>query len=128
MKRFFAKINKDGFSKYWHVIFGRILLLPILLIAITGAFLSLGTLRLIDNATKSAKVDFDAIKSTPSKLSKDFEFFKSTKLADVQSVEFPFSEDVEDYFIIKTNEKEVAINQVTGDKLAESSFPMAAIF
>ncbi|MGY3054919.1 cobalamin biosynthesis protein CbiG [Pedobacter sp. UYEF25] len=102
--------------------------MPILLIAITGAFLSLGTLRLIDNATKSAKVDFDAIKSTPSKLSKDFEFFKSTKLADVQSVEFPFSEDVEDYFIIKTNEKEVAINQVTGDKLAESSFPMAAIF
>ncbi len=102
-KRFFAKIARDNFAQYYHVVLGRLSLIPIILIALTGTYLSLTKFEIIGGKKSIAKIDYDAIKSQPVKKTADFAIFRQTRFADVQSIEFPFSEDVEDYYTIKLN-------------------------
>jgi sulfite reductase (NADPH) flavoprotein alpha-component len=128
IKRFFAKVVKENFFQYYHVTLGRLLLLPILIITISGTYLSLVRFKIIpEDKIAVAKIDFDAIQSSPERKLSDFRFFNETKLADVQSIEFPFSEDVEDYFTFKLKDREVIINQLTGDVLAETPYPFTAV-
>lgn len=127
IRRFFAKIQKDGFSQYYHVILGRILLIPILIIAISGTYLSLNTLGILKTVKTSVDVNPDKIKANPVKKLKDFEVFKNISLAEVQSVEFPFSDDVEDYFILTLKDREIAVNQLTGELLAENKYPFTLL-
>jgi sulfite reductase (NADPH) flavoprotein alpha-component len=102
-------------------------LLPILLIALTGAYLSLVRFEVFPAAKINLEVDFDKIKDTPQKKLEDFPIFKNTSLADVKSIEFPFSEDPEDYFTIKLKDREIAVNQITGEILAEQAYPFTQI-
>src|SRR5690606_2259479 len=39
LRNFFARINKDFFSQYFHVVTGRIFLIPVLILALTGTYL-----------------------------------------------------------------------------------------
>ncbi|WP_439556770.1 PepSY domain-containing protein, partial [Dyadobacter sp.] len=127
LKRFLTRIVRDNFAQYYHVTLGRLSLIPILIIAFTGTYLSLTRFELIDTKQVSMQVDFDAIKSEPERNSAEFEIFKTTKLADVQSVEFPFSEDPEDYYTLKLTEREVTVNQITGEILGEVKYPASVI-
>jgi len=128
IKRFFAKVVRENFFQYYHVTLGRLLLIPILIITISGTYLSLVRFKIIpEQKIVAPKIDFDSIQSDPVKKSSEFKFFKETKLADVQTIEFPFSEDVEDYFTFKLKDKEVTVNQITGDILTEIPYPFTAL-
>jgi sulfite reductase (NADPH) flavoprotein alpha-component len=127
VKRFFTRIARDNFAQYYHVILGRLSLIPIFLIALTGTYLSLARFNFFNTTKVSPKIDFNAIKSEPIKNPADFEVFTSVKLSDVESVEFPFSEDAEDYYTLKLKEREVTVNQVTGDVLSEVKYPSAIL-
>ncbi|SER65382.1 PepSY domain-containing protein [Pedobacter rhizosphaerae] len=127
LRRLFAKIHKDDFSQYYHVVLGRILLIPILIIAISGTYLSLNTLGVLKTAKKGVEVNIDEIKSGPQKKIKDFEVFQQISLSDVEKIEFPFSTDIEDYYILTLKDREIAVNQVTGVLLAESKYPFALL-
>ncbi|WP_031526416.1 PepSY domain-containing protein [Dyadobacter crusticola] len=127
LKRFFTRIVRDNFAQYYHVVLGRLSLVPILIIAATGTYLSLARFELIDTKQASMEVDFDAIKSGPERNPADFEIFKTTQLADVQSVEFPFSEDAEDYYTLKLTDREVTVNQITGEVLGEVKYSASVI-
>ncbi|PJJ83530.1 PepSY domain-containing protein [Mucilaginibacter auburnensis] len=128
IKRFFTKIARDNFAQYYHVVLGRLSLIPIFIIALSGTYLSLARFNLIDSTKASTKVDFDAIRTGPAKNAADFAVFKQTKLSAVESIEFPFSEDVEDYYTITLKTGELAINQVTGNVLSEVKYPKAVMF
>jgi sulfite reductase (NADPH) flavoprotein alpha-component len=123
VKHFFKKIAKDNFAQFYHVVLGRWSLIPIFIIALSGTYLSLARFGLIEATKASPKIDYDAIRSAPEKNATDFDVFKTIKLADVESIEFPFSEDVEDYYTLKLKTREVAVNQITGDVLAEVKYP-----
>ncbi len=123
LKRFFTKVVKENFSQYYHVTLGRLMLIPLLIITISGTYLSLVRFKIIPDYKVNAKVDFDSIKSSPEKKTTNFEIFKNTSLADVNSIEFPFSDDVEDYFTLKLKDREVTVNQLTGDILTEAIYP-----
>nr|WP_294794833.1 PepSY domain-containing protein [uncultured Mucilaginibacter sp.] len=127
VKRFFTKIARDNFAQFYHVVLGRWSLIPIFIIALSGTYLSLARFGLIDINKATTDVDFDNIKSTPERNPADFGIFKQTKLADVESVEFPFSEDVEDYYTIKLKTGEIAVNQVRGDLLSEVKYPSSVM-
>lgn len=127
VRRFFTRIVRDNFAQYYHVVLGRLSLIPIFLLALTGTYLSLARFGLIDTQQTSADVDFDKIRTGPAKDATDFNIFKETQLADVRSVEFPFSEDPEDYYTIKLKDRELTVNQVTGDILTEAKYPSATI-
>jgi sulfite reductase (NADPH) flavoprotein alpha-component len=128
IKRFFTTIVRDSFAQYYHVVLGRLSLIPIFIIAITGTYLSLSRFGLVDTNKKPAKIDFDAIKSAPIKDPSAFAVFKSIKLAEVESVEFPFSEDPEDYYTLKLRDREITVNQITGDILSTVNYPTAVMF
>jgi sulfite reductase (NADPH) flavoprotein alpha-component len=125
IKRFFNKIVKENFSQYYHVVLGRWSLIPILIIAMSGTYLSLGRFGLFNIKKDSLQVDFDAISASPLKKDIDFEVFKRTRLSEVEEIEFPFSEDVEDYYTLKLKGGTLAINQITGDILAETKYSTA---
>lgn len=125
LKRFFSRIARDSFAQYYHVVLSRWSFIPIFIIALSGTYLSLARFELINISKESPKVDFDAIRSEPLKKEADFEVFKRIRLADVESIEFPFSEDVEDYYTLKLKKSELAVNQLTGEVLGETKYPVA---
>jgi len=127
IRNFFKGIPKDSFAQYYHVVLSRWSLLPILLIALTGAYLSLVRFEVFPAAKINLEVDFDKIKDTPQKKLEDFPIFRNTSLAEIKSIEFPFSEDPEDYFTIKLKDREIAVNQITGEILAEQAYPFTQI-
>lgn len=116
-KRFFGKITKEGFAQFYHIVFGRLALIPILLISLTGTFLTLERFNLlgqepVKHTTAQAEVNADK------KPLSDFPIFKSTRLAQVKAIEFPFSDDPEEYFLLKLRDREVRISQ-SGSILSE---------
>lgn len=125
VKRFFTRVARDSFAQYYHVVLSRWSLVPIFILAISGTYLSLARFELINTSKEPAKIDFDSIRSSPVKHASDFDIFKRTHLADVESVEFPFSDDVEDYYTLKLKKGEIAVNQVTGEVLGETRYPVA---
>ncbi|WP_026631021.1 PepSY domain-containing protein [Dyadobacter alkalitolerans] len=127
LKRFFSRIVKDNFAQYYHVVLGRLSLIPIFIIALSGTYLSLARFGLIESPVVSAEVDFDAIKSGPVRDPADFEVFKKINLSEVQTVEFPFSEDPEDYYTLKLTDREITVNQINGDILSEVRYPTATL-
>ena len=127
LKRFFTKIAKENFAQYYHVVLGRLSLIPILIIAITGTYLALVKLEMIPEQKISHHIDFDAIKSEPKKKLAEFPIFKNTRLSEVQAIEFPFSDDPEDYYTLKLNDRELTVNQFTGDILSEVHYPTTTL-
>lgn len=125
LKRFFTRIARDNFAQFYHVVLGRWSLIPIFIIALSGTYLSLARFGLIDINKASVKVELDAVRSGPKKTEAAFTVFQQTKLSDVESIEFPFSDDVEDYYILKLKTREIAVNQVTGDILSEVKYSKA---
>jgi len=127
LKRFFTRIVRENFAQYYHVVLGRLSLIPIILIALTGTYLSLVRFELVSTPKISMEIDFDAIKSGPVKNPADFEVFKNVSLSEVQSVEFPFSEDPEDFYTLKLIDREISVNQITGEILGEVKYPTALL-
>ena len=127
-RRFFAKIARDNFAQYYHVVLGRLLLVPILIIAMTGTFLSLKRFDWIKEKKLVHQIDFDKLRSKPVLKLADFKVFRQIPLSAVQSIDFPFSEDVEDYFLLKLSDKEMTINQLSGDVLTEKAYDRATLW
>ncbi len=127
LKRFFTRIVRDNFAQYYHVTLGRLSLIPIFIIALSGTYLSLDRFGLIKSEKMSPRIDLDAIRSAPQRKLIDFTVFQNTRLADVQSLEFPFSEDPEEYYTLKLKDRELTVNQITGDILSENRYPTAVL-
>ncbi|WP_158975418.1 PepSY domain-containing protein [Cellulophaga sp. L1A9] len=127
LKKFFAKIVNENFSQYWHVVLGRWSLIPIIIITVTGVYLSLEKFDVFPDVRTSHEVDYSAIAATPILTVNNFPAFKGLKLSEVQSVEFPFSNDVEDYYTLKLEDKELLVNQFTGGILSEIKSPVTVL-
>jgi sulfite reductase (NADPH) flavoprotein alpha-component len=127
VKRFFKKIVRDSFAQYFHVVLGRLSLIPILIIALSGTILSLARFGIIPDKKITHKVDIDAISSERATDVQLFAAFKNIPLSDVRSIEFPFSEDPEDYYTLKLKDRELVVNQINGDVLSEQKYPFAQV-
>lgn len=127
INRFFKKIVRDSFAQYFHVVTGRLSLVIILIIALSGTILSLSRFGIIPEKKISHDVDIDKISSERPARIQDFAVFKNIPLADVRSIEFPFSEDPEDYFTLKLKDRELVVNQINGDVLSEQRYPFSQI-
>jgi sulfite reductase (NADPH) flavoprotein alpha-component len=118
---FFAPVERSGFSQYYHVVSGRVMLPFILALAATGGYLSVSRF-MVKPVRISPKVAVDDIAEAPRRGVEAFPVFLQTRLADVQRLDFPFSEFPEDYFTLKQAGGERCINQFTGDILAQSAY------
>jgi sulfite reductase (NADPH) flavoprotein alpha-component len=122
VKRFFTKIVKENFAQYYHVVLGRLTLIPILIIALTGTYLSLVKFGVFTEQKISHSIDFDTLKSEPKNEISQFQIFQNTELSNVKKIEFPFSDDVEDYFTVQLNDRELVVNQFTGEIISEVAY------
>ncbi|WP_281226411.1 PepSY domain-containing protein [Flavobacterium aquiphilum] len=124
LRNFFSKIIKDYFAQYYHVVLGRFALIPILIIALSGTYLTLEKFNFFIPKKDSAE-KLETVRATS--VSNKTSVFKNTLLADVQKIEFPFSDDPEEYYIITLNDREIEVNQVTGAVISEKLFPTTAL-
>ncbi|WP_420551210.1 PepSY domain-containing protein [Tenacibaculum aiptasiae] len=115
VKNFFTKVIRENFAQDYHVILSRYALIPIIIITLTGVYLSLEKFSLLPKSKTSHNIDFSKTKDAQKISSENFPLFKETKLNELESIEFPFSDDEEDYFIVKLHNKELYIHQYTGD-------------
>ncbi|WP_025763303.1 PepSY domain-containing protein [Dyadobacter tibetensis] len=127
VRRFLTRIVRENFAQYYHVVLGRLSLIPIFLLALTGTYLSLARFELIDTAYILPDVDYDAIQDGPPRDATSFDIFKNTPLSEIQSVDFPFSEDVEDYYTLQLKDRALHVNQVTGEILSEVKYPVSVV-
>nr|WP_315202768.1 PepSY domain-containing protein [uncultured Flavobacterium sp.] len=127
LRNFFSKVIKEYFAQYYHVVLGRLALIPILIIAVSGTYLTAEKFNFFIPKTDS-KENTEIVKSA-SISNKDAKtsVFKNTLLADVQKIEFPFSDDPEEYYIITLKDREIEVNQVTGAVESEKCFPMTTL-
>jgi len=123
IRNFFSKIIKEYFAQYYHVLLGRLALIPILIIALTGTYLSLERFNFFMGEEKAKPV-----KTALSENAKTVSVFNTTLLSEVKKIEFPFTDDPEEYYIIETKDREIEVNQVTGAIISEKRSPMTAQF
>lgn len=120
MKLLFSRLVKDSFAQYYHVYLGRLTLLPILIIAATGTYLCLEHLKLWPAEKITHQLKFDALPADATgQAQEEPSVFKTIPLSDVQSIEFPFSTDPEDYYTLKLSDRELVVNQYSGAVLSE---------
>ncbi|WP_026288389.1 PepSY domain-containing protein [Polaribacter irgensii] len=113
IRKIFSKIVKENFHQYYHIILGRLFLIPIVIITLTGVYLSFGKFLLPNENTNNIQELTHTKRANIANIT-DFEFFKTKKLKDIQKIEFPFSKDQEDYFFVKTIQNKYQIHQFNG--------------
>lgn len=118
IRKFFSKVIKEYFAQYYHVVLGRLALIPIFIIALTGTYLSLERFNFFMGEEKAKPV-----KTELSAEAKKTSVFKSTLLSDVKKIEFPFTDDPEEYYIIELKDREIEVNQIDGTLLSEKRSP-----
>lgn len=126
-KKFFSKIVNENFKQYYHIIFGRLSIVPIVIITLTGVYLSLEKFSLLPNENIKHEIIINDLKTSPKLAIENFEIFKNTTLKEIRQIQFPFSTDVEDHFIVELKNKELVINQITGEVLSEQVYPFTKI-
>ncbi len=122
----FSKIIKENIHQYYHIVVGRYMLIPIIIITLTGIYLSLEKFSFLPEVNNSHQI-LNADKTAPSIHPIDFKFFKSTKLQDIEKIEFPFSSDEDDYFFVKTIDNEFAIHQFNGEIISQKKESLVAL-
>lgn len=128
LRNFFAKINKDFFSQYFHVVTGRWMLIPVMIIALTGTFIFMVRLDFMQQPPVENTYD-NIVDETNFKDIADIAYFQETRLTNVEKIEFPFiPDDPEEPFIINLKDRIVSINQMNGEIMHESVLPYSAVF
>jgi len=127
IRRYFSKVINENVEQYYHVVLGRWLLIPIIIVAFTGVYLSLEKFSLLPETNSShqyPELVTSEVEKTPIA---DFDLFKTLKITDVKRLEFPFSDDVEDYVFIKLKDKELLVHQYSGAIVSQQEYPMVKL-
>ncbi|MFA9189475.1 PepSY domain-containing protein [Flavobacterium magnesitis] len=117
LRNFFSKIIKEYFAQYYHVLLGRLALIPILIIALSGTYLSMDRFHLFENENENQTEN-----PTTTQTKKTFDL-KNTPLANVTKIEFPFSDDPEDYYIFELKDRKIEVDQYSNAIVSEEQFP-----
>ncbi|WP_375253203.1 PepSY domain-containing protein [Dokdonia donghaensis] len=123
LRKIFARVHKDYPELRYHVLLSRWFIIPIIIIAFTGVYLSAEKFELIPSpetelveyTSQDDAVRYDRVTEIP--------FFKETMLSEVREVAFPFSSDPEEYYEIALSDKEVYVNQATGEIVKSTTYP-----
>nr|WP_321223300.1 PepSY domain-containing protein [uncultured Psychroserpens sp.] len=127
LHRYFSKVVNENVQQYYHVILGRWLLIPILIIALTGVYLSLEKFSLLPETKIHHNYSNNFSSEIAHTSTSDFEIFNTLKISEIKRLEFPFSDDIEDYFFVTLKDKELLINQYTGAIVSEQEYPLVKI-
>ena len=119
--KLYTKVQETDFAQRYHVILGRIFLAPILIIASTGVYLSAEKFSLFPDHSLQAN----------SRVSSSTAFnplvFENTTLKQVRKLTFPFSDNSSDYFELALNDRELLVDQYTGEVVGNLPYPFVQL-
>lgn len=121
VKRFFGKIIKDNSEQYWHTWLGRLLLPVLILVSVTGTYLSLHRFGVFSETDIRHSIDFDSMTDQPEIAKSDFKSFQEITLDELESMQFPFTNDMEDYFQLRLHDQDVIVNQFNGEIISSQN-------
>lgn len=119
-RHFFASIKLDSWSQYLHVVTGRWMLLPIIIISASGGYLFMYRFELI-NYTQPEFAEIESIQdySEEAISPKEFKLFQTISMDQVQKIEFPLFEDPEEFYKLKLKDREILVDQFNGQIIQE---------
>lgn len=123
IRHFFKRILREGFFQYFHILFGRWMLVPIIIITVTGVYLSLVRFEILPTISSNFNAEVDEENIQPQREMVAFPAFKNVAIKNVRSVEFPFSAEPEDFYRIELLRKEILVHQFSGEIVGEQAFP-----
>jgi len=128
LRNFFAKINRDFFAQYFHVVTGRIFLIPVLVLALTGTYLFMARIGLTGGESRTIGQETPDDEEAEQVNLADFPVFRETQLADVEKIEFPFMpDDPEEFYVLKLRDREITLSQITGAIVQETRYPYSLV-
>lgn len=123
VKALFDKVEKTLAVRFYHIVFGRLAFIPIVIISLTGGYLFLQRFEIIkQQETPQLTVDFE---NTPEN-SKIFDFSGIT-IGEIRKIDFPLFPDEEEYYVIQTEDRILAVNQFEFTILNEVKIPLTSI-
>lgn len=125
--RFFATLPKEGWTQFLHVFTGRWFLLPVLIISLSGTYLTLNRFKLFGEAKQNHKEISFPDQAPEQQEITAFKTFQNIKLSEVQKMEFPFTDDVEEFYTLKLQDRELLVNQFNGSVLSEIKYPKTVL-
>ncbi|MFT5751670.1 MAG: sulfite reductase (NADPH) flavoprotein alpha-component, partial [Dokdonia sp.] len=126
-KKWFTKVQETDFAQRYHVILGRWFLVPILILAATGVFLSAEKFSLLPDDPIAHNWNTTVSEIEVKKPISEFTLFQQLTLNEVRKLTFPFSEDSEDYFQVTLVDRELLIHQYTGEVMSDVPFPFVLL-
>ncbi len=127
IKHFFSKIVNEHFWQFSHVYLGRLMLLSLVLITLSGVYLSLLRFEIIPETPLSHDVNVEQLSANPEHVQNPISIFENTPLKEIRSLEFPFSDDATDYYTLSLHDRELLIHQYSGEVLSEVPYPLVTI-
>ena len=124
-KKLILPFEKSDNLQYYHTYLGRISLIPILIIALSGVILSLIRFSVLDVENTTNNFIQPSSNYLEIRAWKDFPIFRETKLHQLRRLEFPFSDSVEDYFRLYLEDRELVINQKNGAIEESKQYPFS---
>lgn len=105
------KLEKSNFSQFAHVFLGRWMLLPLVVVSLSGVGLTMIKFKVFGEEIPQTQTM--EIKESESKKVSDFPVF-DIPVKKIKALEFPFSTDAEDYYILKLQDKTLSVSQING--------------
>lgn len=125
LRHLFGPIERTSGASYWHTALGRWLVIPLIVSAGTGTYLFMERMGLFPTAT-SIPIEY-SIEADTIRPATDFPIFRTTRLAEVASIDFPLLEDEEEFYTLHLRDRSLTINQFTGAIIAEERYPWTAL-
>ena len=126
-KAYFSKVIRNEFFRDYHTRAGRVFIFTLLIIASSGTYLFLEQFSLIPKFQSQHTPDYESLRASPKQEINTFAVFTTHNLAQLEEIIFPFSEDVEEFFEVKLQDREMLINQFTGEVVSAIQYPSTKI-
>ena len=124
---FFKKVTKDHTSQYLHTVFGRWMLIPLLILSLTGTYLFLQRYKIIPHEkTILSPINNDSKITTPLEIAA-IPIFQTTAIKDIREIIFPFEVASSEYYHIKFKDKEIYVDQFSGAVAGEILYPFSTV-
>lgn len=119
-----TRVVKNDFNQDYHTKLGRLSLLVLLVVSITGTYLFLNRFDILPDIQPEHRVDEAKLVETAKMPLTDFPALKGITLKDLRSLDFPFAEDVQEFYDLKLNDRELRINQFSGEAVSQIDYPL----
>lgn len=123
-KKILTPVVKNDFFKDYHTRLGRLSLLVLLVISLTGTYLFLNRFEvvpvlLLDHQPDATKM----VEATQLDLT-EFPSLDGVTLSALRELNFPFAEDPEEFYELKLNNRELLLNQFNGEVVSQIDYPL----